>query len=163
METEIFKPIEEFPNYMVSNFGNVKGIRGYILKPSINDNGYYIITIKKCTRKIHRLVAITFLPNILKLLEINHIDGNKLNNNIDNLEWCTGEYNRTHYEVALNKYNKNSKKLNDEQISKIKEELDIIQTEYKYHQYGITKKYKELAEKYSVKITTIRSIINNTY
>lgn len=163
MTEEIFKTIEEFPNYMVSNFGNVRGIRGYILKPYINDNGYYILTIKGCTRKIHRLVAITFLPNILNLPEINHIDGNKLNNNIENLEWCTGEYNRTHYEVVLNKYNKNTKKLNDEQILKIKEELDIIQTKYKYHQYGIAEKYKELAEQYSVKITTIRSIINNTY
>lgn len=44
-------------------------------------------------KTIHRLVAETFLPNPNELLQVNHIDGNKHNNNIDNLEWCTQKYN----------------------------------------------------------------------
>lgn len=99
---EIWKRLTEFPDYEVSNLGRIKSykkhVNGYILKPDINKDGYYQVHLnnkdnKRCTKQIHRLVAITFIPNPKNLRDVNHKDENKLNNSIDNLEWCSVEYN----------------------------------------------------------------------
>lgn len=89
--------------YEISNYGRVRNNKtGNILKPRINDNGYLQITLslggrnKKHTFKIHRLVAQLFIPNPDNLPQINHIDGDKLNNRVDNLEWCDQSYNIRH-------------------------------------------------------------------
>ena len=52
---------------------------------------------------VHRLVALTFLPNSLQLPQVNHIDGDKTNNNVTNLEWCTGSDNQLHSRRILNR------------------------------------------------------------
>lgn len=108
---EIWKDIEGYEGiYQVSNLGRVKGLERYdsnghllkekILKTSINRDGYEKVSIqknaKKKTYKIHRLVAIAFIPNVENKKEVNHIDGNKLNNRVNNLEWCTKEENERH-------------------------------------------------------------------
>ena len=114
METqEIFKEIYGYEGlYQISNLGTVKSsdrqrlgkggcIRicpGKILKPKINNRGYYQIDLVDknniCTRfLIHRLVAQAFIDNPNNYNCVNHIDCNKLNNNVNNLEWCTKEYN----------------------------------------------------------------------
>lgn len=96
--------IEEFRDvvgyedlYEVSNEGNVRNkITGRMLKPYY-DKGYLKVVLykngeqKHCS--IHRLVAQAFLPNPRNLPEVNHIDENKLNNNVENLEWCSRQYN----------------------------------------------------------------------
>lgn len=95
--------------YQVSNLGRVKSLSRKridrnqilpekILKPVFNaKRGYYQIYLRKnnisCTFKPHRLVAEAFIPNPLHLPEVNHIDENKLNNNVNNLEWCDRTYN----------------------------------------------------------------------
>jgi hypothetical protein len=88
--------------YQVSNLGRIKSLfkkhkNEIFLKPKIERNGYLRITLAKKGKhksfSIHRLVAIAFKPNPLNLPQVNHIDENKLNNNSNNLEWCTGEYN----------------------------------------------------------------------
>ena len=92
--------------YQVSNYGNVVGIsKGYsknrrILKQHFND-GYYMVTLydKKGVSHsvfVHRLVALAFLQNPNKFPVVNHKDGNRLNNNVSNLEWCTQKYNIWH-------------------------------------------------------------------
>ena len=99
---EIWKVIENFPNYSVSTYGRVRNnTTGLILKQGDNGRGYkhvglYSDTIKNKTIMVHRLVALAFLPNPNNLPEINHIDENKENNCIENLEWCTSEYNINH-------------------------------------------------------------------
>lgn len=101
---EIWKDVEGFEGlYMVSNFGNVKSLnyakRGYakILSPKKNNRGRLWVELRNCGNKkqflIHRLVAMAFIPNPNNYPQINHIDENPQNNNVENLEWCTGEYN----------------------------------------------------------------------
>ena len=91
--------------YQISNLGKIKSLYNYkrdgtnILKPKIK-HGYYQIGLRKNSiRKfynVHRLVAQAFIPNPNNLPCVNHKDENKLNNNINNLEWCTIAYNNTY-------------------------------------------------------------------
>lgn len=115
LNIEIWKPIEDLP-YEISSLGNVrrktdakyKYKRGGYIKPYLNNKGYLCINLwnkSKCyKRQIHRLIAVSFIPNPKNLNEINHIDGNPLNNSISNLEWCTHQYNMQHsWDTGLHK------------------------------------------------------------
>lgn len=100
---EEFKEIEGFPNYQISNYGNVKNVKKNRYKvPGTDKKGYLKVDLyknsKRTTKKIHRLVATAFLKkeNDSKRNDINHIDGNKHNNNVTNLEWCTKSENMQH-------------------------------------------------------------------
>jgi hypothetical protein len=99
---EVYKDIEGYSNYAVSNYGNVKNkTTGLILKPGNNGKGYLHVAlydenhIGKCVM-IHRLVAQAFIPNPNNLPQVNHIDECKVNNHVDNLEWVTSEQNINH-------------------------------------------------------------------
>lgn len=87
--------------YQISNAGRVRRIaNGHILKPSDNGSGYQYVSIV-CSGKtkhfyIHRLVAEHFIENKDNCEEVNHIDFNKKNNDVSNLEWCTRRENVTH-------------------------------------------------------------------
>ncbi len=87
---EEFKIIAEFQNYEVSNFGNIRNINTQCIRvPYLNkkDNVYQIKIGK--TKTLHRLVAEAFIENVDNKLNINHIDGNKLNNHATNLRYAT--------------------------------------------------------------------------
>ena len=96
----MYKEIDGFSNYLCSNCGNVKSKRyNKPLKGNLNSAGYLRVQIGNSLNKkfIHRLVATTFLgtPKSVDYV-VNHKDGNKLNNNSDNLEWCTRSENDLH-------------------------------------------------------------------
>lgn len=101
---EILKPIPVcgYDNYRVSNLGYVKNVvTGKILKPQNNGKGYLHVSLYNNdhisrTVMIHRLVALAFLENPLDLPQVNHIDENKHNNRVDNLEWVTSVDNINH-------------------------------------------------------------------
>lgn len=107
---EQWKPIEGYEGlYEISNMGNVKSLpkcRGRyeggekILKQHRSEQGYMKVTLCKDSKvksfRVHRLVAEAFIPNQENKVQINHIDGNKCNNNINNLEWNTGSENIKH-------------------------------------------------------------------
>ena len=104
---EEWKSIEGYLGYEVSNLGNVRSCldkkhnvtnNWKILSPRIDRNGYLFVNLYDKNHnmksiKIHRLVALSFIPNPNKYLQVNHIDEYKLNNNVNNLEWCTAKYN----------------------------------------------------------------------
>lgn len=95
---EIWKKAVGYDTFEVSNFGRVKNTRLEIIKAQRKTpNGYLIVTLKengvKHTEYVHRLVAKAFINNPEHLSSVNHIDENKENNHVDNLEWCSTLYN----------------------------------------------------------------------
>ena len=98
---EIWRDIDGYEGlYQVSNKGRVKSLKWgkeRILRPRDNGRGYLRVQLtKENTSKhirVHRLVARAFIPNPHNLPEINHIDENKKNNSVENLEWCDRRYN----------------------------------------------------------------------
>ena len=129
---EVWKDVKGYEGYyQVSNLGNIKSLEriiensgtrtGYykvkerILKPreNTNRNGYYELSLRKDGKekrfKVHRLVACAFIENPYNKPEVNHIDGNKSNNCVSNLEWTTSKENKEHaWNIGLN--NSNHKK-----------------------------------------------------
>lgn len=94
----MLKQIQDYPNYAIDEEGNVWSLRtGKRLKPCFNSKGYHRVNLYKNGKRKwaanHRLVAEAFIPNPDNLPQINHIDENKTNNKVDNLEWCDGNYN----------------------------------------------------------------------
>lgn len=114
MTKEIWKDIPGYEGlYQVSNLGNIKSldrykiikakIKGRILKPGINSQGYYQVVLNKNGRtkhvRINRIVAQVFIKNEKNKKEVNHKDGNKQNNCVDNLEWVTPKENMQHAKI----------------------------------------------------------------
>lgn len=112
---EIWKPVKDYEDlYDVSNFGRVRSlgmwvdgkngskrfVKGRVLRPGKNRYGYLYVGLCKDgvmkLYKVHRLVAMAFLPNPNDLPQVNHKDQNKENNCVENLEWCDGKYNTTY-------------------------------------------------------------------
>lgn len=111
---EVWKDVVGFKDYyQISNLGRVKSLERYkknysklqlveekILKQSISKRGYYVVNLcngVKCRPYgIHTLVGKAFVTNPNNYTQINHIDGDKLNNSIDNLEWSTQSHNMKH-------------------------------------------------------------------
>ena len=108
---EIWKDIKGYEGlYQISNLGNLISIKHNTIKPIIvSKNQKYLRNNlwkdgKYKTFSIHRLVAEAFLPNPNNFTVVNHKDGNKLNNRVDNLEWCTQSYNvKESYRLGLQK------------------------------------------------------------
>lgn len=107
---EIWKDIEGYEGlYQVSNLGRVKSLKSKrFLKLSVNEKGYLRCHLSKCGGskhwRVHRLVAQAFISNQDNKPEINHIDGDKSNNCVTNLEWVTSSENHIHsYVVGLRK------------------------------------------------------------
>ncbi len=120
---EIFKPIKNYEGlFEISNYGRIKSCERKVsnhtgimnkpmrmLKPQVNKKGYLIVRLMKGNNKktltIHRLVALHFISNPLNLPMVNHIDGNKQNAMITNLEWANNSINQKHaYKNGLNKW-----------------------------------------------------------
>ena len=138
---EIWKDVKGYEGlYQVSDLGNVKSLdrvvnykgknqhkefttlktfKGEMKKLTINQHGYYQIVLYKCGKKknvlVHRLVAEAFLPNLENKLTVNHIDGNRLNDNVSNLEWATQQEQQDHAINVLGFKPTISKKCRDRQ------------------------------------------------
>lgn len=99
---EIYKDIIGFEGYYkISNLGNVYGVkRNRVMKNTPHKDGYLQIKLTKESKRksflLHRLIAIHFIENPKNKLEVNHIDSNRLNNSINNLEWVSRIENQKH-------------------------------------------------------------------
>ena len=102
--TELWKDIDGFEGkYQVSSWGRVRNLNtNKILTPYENSKGYLKVGLhlkghkSPVKKRVNRLVAIAFIPNPYELPQVNHKDGNKQNNSISNLEWCTNRQNAIH-------------------------------------------------------------------
>jgi len=131
--------------YQVSNNGEIRSVERYFemfnpltkrynirkielkeLKPGIDHKGYLHVGLRKndksTTKKIHRIVALSFLKIIEGKTQVNHIDGNKKNNDVDNLEWCNNAENQIH---AIKKGLKKIYKGKDNKKSKVVYQYDF--------------------------------------
>lgn len=173
-QIEIWKPVIGYEDlYEVSSHGRIKSLSRFIekdngtiqrfkekiLKLQSDAYGYKVVALtkdKKATnKKFHRIIAEAFIPNPDNLPEINHKNGIKSDNRIENLEWCTRRHNLIHALENGLSYRKGGigeknshAKLND---------IDVINIRNAYKSLRI-----EMANKYGVSIGTIESIIKNT-
>ena len=141
--------------YKISTQGRVKNSKGKVLGGSTHKDGYRFITIKGKQMPIHRIVAENFIENKYNKPFVNHKDGNKMNNSVDNLEWVTQQENIQHsYKNKLqpSKVKTYKGKFTEEQRQQIKDE---------YNNTDISK--RQLALKYNVSHTCICDIINDKY
>ena len=146
---EEWKDIEGYEGfYQVSNLGNIKSVNRVIKRSTssmkikskhmsqyIGNSGYPMINLcinGKCKRHlVHRIVATAFLPNPLNKAYVNHIDGDKQNSNLENLEWSTPTENSIHaHEHGLANVgrgeNQHSSKLNEEKVKYIRESSKTV-------------------------------------
>ncbi len=136
----MFRNVLGFSNYEVSKNGVIRNKKTKrVKKQYIGSTGYYMVTFsvknKSNPKRVHRIIANAFIENNDKKPDINHIDGNKLNNNIENLEWVTHKENMTHaFGTGLvdNLGSKNGMaKLNEVQVIEIKQLLKKGLSQYK--------------------------------
>ena len=113
MNKEIWKDIKGYEGlYQVSNLGRVRSYQrnkqGRLVNQYYDKRGYKVVTISKQSKlklcKVHRLVAQAFIPNPEGKPQVNHIDENKGNNCVDNLEWCDNKYNARYGTKAKRAY-----------------------------------------------------------
>ena len=134
---------------MVNNAGNRRN-KPYKLTKCIDRDGYHIIGLHRKTKKVHRLVAETFMPNPDNLPQVNHIDGVKTNNNVSNLKWCTAAENKQHaytmsITVSLKGEEHHNSKLTDEQTKElIQMTLDGKSNEEIAGKFGLHSRYVSL-------------------
>ena|SRR3990167_174616 len=146
--------------YQVSNLGNVRNDKGKLLKFSYYSNGYLKIRNKNFDIRAHQAVACAFISNPLNKAQINHINGIKTDNRVENLEWCTASENQKHaYKIGLkrklNTFHKFEKhpfaKTNSQQVKVIRW-LKIINPKISWAKIG---------KIFGLSRGTIGSILNN--
>lgn len=173
IQEEIWKDIDGYPGYQVSNMGRVKSlVKAYrreeiILKGSPNTTGYILVQLYHEPRKrksllVHRLVMLTFQPNpVMDELEVNHKDLDTTNNKMSNLEWVTSQGNKDHY-TASEKFKTVIIKVpkgEEQHLSKLTEG-QVLEIRRLYDSGEVTNK-RGLGRMFGVQEGTIRLILSN--
>lgn len=150
---ENYKKVIGFANYEVSNLGNVRNIKtSKILKPcKFKNTDYYYLDLctfgKKSRYLLHRLVISTFTDNCNLELQVNHINGDKSDNSLENLEWCNRSENQKH-SILIGLRHTRGEKNSQSKLSE-KNVLGI---------FNDKRIYKEISKEYDISIPTISDI-----
>lgn len=100
-----FTPIPNYPKYLINQDGQIYStISQRLLRPTKTAKGYYGVELHSKWAAVHRLVAITFLTNSDNLPQVNHKDEDKSNNKLENLEWCSNQYNADYSFSKIHKF-----------------------------------------------------------
>ena len=152
---EEYKKIKDY-DYEISNLGNVRNMKtNKILKNQISTSGYYDIKIDGKHFKIHKLIGIYFIDNPNEYKCVDHIDRNKLNNNINNLRWCTYSDNLKNKTKKLNTSSKYTG------VSKYRKGYEsYVWNNYKKIRIGY---FKTEEEAYNKRANYIKKINNEYY
>ena len=151
--SEIVESVEK--GYFASPSGNLYNRHGDLMVGAVDRCGYRHTVVNRHNRNIHRIIAETFIPNPENKLCVNHKDGNKLNNSVDNLEWCT------HSENVKHAYDN---KLEEKRCGEEHHAHKLTEDEVKYIKRVYVKRHSEygavaLANKFGVDRTTIHDVI----
>ena len=172
MNNVVWKDVKGYEGiYQISNYGEVKALeikringknsfytkKEQILKKTKTTTGYYKVELTKDKKrksfKVHRLVAIAFIPNPMNKPNVNHIDGKVLNNYVENLNWCTQKENMIHANV----FNLRKKKISKEQeLEIIKMYLSKTQTNQISKKFNVSKPtVLKILKKYNIKLLSL--------
>lgn len=164
---EEWRDVPNFEGYQVSSLGRVRGIdrlcgnrpgvtKGKILKPFRNKRGYLEVNLynnsKSTAKIIHRLVAKAFISNDFNKPQVNHIDGNKLNNEVSNLEWMSNSENQLHaYSLGLQPSRAGENNVKAKITDKSVTELKVL--------YNSGKTIVDISNIMNINVSIIRNII----
>jgi len=164
---EEWRNVPDFEGYQVSSLGRVRGIdrlcgnrpgvtKGKILKPFRNKRGYLEVNLynnsKSTAKIIHRLVAKAFISNDFNKPQVNHIDGNKLNNEVSNLEWMSNSENQLHaYSLGLQPSRAGENNVKAKITDKSVTELKVL--------YNSGKTIVDISNIMNINVSIIRNII----
>jgi hypothetical protein len=164
---EEWRDVPNFEGYQVSNLGKIRGIdrlcgnrpgviKGKILKPFRNKRGYLEVNLynnsKSTAKIIHRLVAKAFISNDFNKPQVNHIDGNKLNNEVSNLEWMSNSENQLHaYSLGLQPSRAGENNVKAKITDKSVTELKVL--------YNSGKTIVDISNIMNINVSIIRNII----
>jgi len=149
-----------YDNFEISNTGQIRNLKtGNILKPNINKSGYYVVLLSMGHRgkvksiRVHKALAETFIPNPNPDLFniVHHKDANKLNYNLDNLEWTTCKQNILYH---LENAYKNNERANNRRLTV--SDVRFIREDYKQHNHSML----ELSRMFNISKTCILRIIH---
>lgn len=151
LDGEIWRDIEGYNDYQVSNYGRIKSFKGAsitIKKPTLDGTGYLQLGLyqngKLKMGRIHKLVAENFIPHVEGKDHINHIDGNTFNNFVSNLEWVTPSENIRHaiamgLKPIFTGEDVSTAKLTNEQAKYIRENVEKLSLDELAKRFGVTK------------------------
>lgn len=95
-EVSSYGRVRSLDRYVKSSYGAYRLHKGKVLSPGVRPDGYLVVSLQEKMFRVHRLVAGAFIPNPDGLPAVNHIDEDKTNNRVDNLEWCDSKYNNNY-------------------------------------------------------------------